>query len=275
MRKLGKRKWYDDGEPLKCPFCRVGKFDNEASFALLASLFEIAKTLIVYDCASAAWGCTEKLSAARLADHEAVCEHRLSYCPGTCCDFKAPFKELAAHGETRSSGKFKSPCFTVFQDAKSEKSFFVWTVDLRESELQLVKNGNKANFARSDFRTQPAILFSQDPSVRACILTGVCDDGQFFTASVLWLENDYALSKRKENIYFKLMVFSCGCNSQMFFGEPAFQNWSTEKIESAKRQLKIHISTFAAMFNRCTSCSVNNAEAVLRIELIHIPKKKM
>jgi len=69
-----------DKEGPSCPLCRVGKYDEAASFVTLKAIFDIAKNFITYDCQGVSFGCFKKFSASELLVHEARCPHALSNC---------------------------------------------------------------------------------------------------------------------------------------------------------------------------------------------------
>jgi hypothetical protein len=246
---------------LACPLCRVGRFDEEATFATLKAIFDVVKNFIVYDCQGVNWGCQAKLSASQLAGHEAGCPSALSICPATGCNYKAPFPHLLKHG---------SKCFTQITDAKNSSSFFVWRVDVGGKELLDSATGE---FYERERGFKPAVLCSQDPAVKVCLLTSTTKDGQFFTASVLWLQDNHIPKTRKEKRFVSIVAKSCNCNGQKFTGEAAFQNWDESERRAEGRQLKIHLSTFSNLVKKCLVCNISEEPTlVLQVELI-FPKK--
>lgn len=258
MKKIKKA---GDGSQLSCPICRVGKFDEAANFAALKALFDIAKNFIVYDCQGVNWGCTAKLSANDVLGHEAVCGSALSICPGSGCNFKAPYKHLAEHNWKREG----TPCFTFLRTARNGRSFFVWIFEVGGRELL----DDDAGAFRPPYRGfKPGMLCSQDPSVKACLLTGITEDKQFFAASVVWLQDNFIPKTRREKRFVKIVAQSCSCKGQKFTGEAAFQNWDKNEMEAEGRQLKIHRSTFQSFLGKCLVCNSENSKVVLQIEVL-------
>jgi hypothetical protein len=262
------QKGRDEAE-LKCPVCRVSGFDPAATFSTLKSLFDIAKKSITYDCQGVNWGCTAKLSARDLKAHEAACEHAISICPGEGCNFKAPFRLFSKHGNPTHVVKKPNgpsrPCFIEIGDTKNTNSFFVWNIDIGGREMLDEENSCFATVSRGFL---PAILRSQDPTIKACLLTSLTDDRNYFIASILWLEDDHQTNTRKKKKFAKLIACSCNCIALRFVGETAFQNWDKEQIQSANRQLRIHWSLFSDILNGCTRCKyTKNVKLRLMIEL--------
>jgi len=254
-------------EEPNCPVCREGKFRESARFATLLAFFDIAKNFISYECEGSAWGCSAKLSAKTLVEHETVCEKRLSVCPGSGCNFKAPFENFALHGSSSNEGKFPHPCFNQAKELNNKDHFFVWNIEL-DGETMIDVESRRFVGDRKKIIHKPILLSSQNPSLRACVVTAPSVDHRCFTASILWLEPDYALEKRKEKRIFKVYLFSCGCSTMLFKGEPIFQNWDTDKVDSSCRQLCVHFVTFYAMLHTCILCNAKDCKISICIELV-------
>jgi hypothetical protein len=155
-------------------------------------------------------------------------------------------------------------CFTVVSNIGSSNSN-VWYVEFGGPEM--VDRKNKIfDIDKSVYK--PAIFCSQDPNVKAYLSTRITEDEQFFTAHVVWLQNDYIAKTRKEKRFVKILARTCHCNSVKFVGEAAFQNWDTEETaETAKRQLRLHWSTFLDIVKKCTRCSTQNPKLFIQVEL--------
>lgn len=261
MKKVKKR---DDKTATLCPMCRVGEFDEGVTFATLKALFDIAKNYIVYDCQGVYWGCTAKLSAAEVAGHEAKCPQSLSICPADGCNFKAPFPKLIEHN-ARSGG---SKCFAEIRDSRNRASFFVWEMELSGRELfdpKLVK------FLAGKC-SKPAMLCSQDPTVKVCLFTGITQDQEFLTVSVMWLQDNCVPNTRRDKRFVKIVAQTCRCNGIKFTGEAGFQNWDKADLEADGRQLKIHRSTYLDLLRKCAVCNNNDTSLVLKVELLFAGK---
>jgi hypothetical protein len=261
MKKVKKR---DDKTETLCPMCRVGTFDEAASFATLKALFDIAKKYMVYDCQGVYWGCTAKLTAAEVAGHDARCPHSLSICPADGCNFKAPFPKLMEHN-ARSGG---TKCFAEIKESGNVKSFFVWKLEIVGSEL----------FDRllCKFRpgrcSKPAMLCSQDPTVKVCLLTNVSKDQEFLTLSVVWLLDNCVPTTRRDKRFVKIIAQTCRCNGLKFTGEAGFQNWDKADLEADGRQLKIHRSTYTDLLRKCAVCNNNEPQLTIQVELLFAGK---
>ena len=261
MKKLKKRA--DKTETL-CPLCRVGEFDETASFATLKALFDIAKNYIVYDCQGVYWGCTAKLSAAEVAGHEARCPYSLSICPADGCNFKAPLQNLLDHN-ARSGG---SKCFVEIKDSRNHASFFVWKMEVAGRELFDPK---LCKFVAGRC-LKPTMLCSQDPTVKLCLFTGATKDQEFLIVSVMWLKDSCVPTMRREKRFVKILAQTCRCNGVKFTGEVGFQNWDQADLEADARQLKIHRSTYVDLLRKCTLCNNNEPQLMIQVELLFAGK---
>ena len=263
MKKFKKR---EDKTEIVCPLCRVGRFKEDASFATLKALFDIAKIYVIYDCQGVNWGCTAKLSASQVAGHEAACPYAMSICPADGCNFKGPYLNLLEHN-SRSGG---SKCFSEIRDARNRASFFVWRIDVGGMELL---DSDTGLFLDNDRGFKPAMLCSQDPTVKVCLLTGVTADREFLTASVLWLQDNCIPNTRRDKRFVKIIAQTCRCKGLKFTGEAGFQNWDRIDLEAAGRQLKIHRSTFLDLVRKCNVCNGSeNPQLSLQVELLFTGK---
>jgi len=244
MKKIKKRT--DDTETT-CPVCRVGKFDESASFAALKSVFDLAKNFILYECQGSAWGCAYRYSASALADHEAVCPNVPSICPGDGCNFRAPFSHLRAHNLRGSSGELRRDsrrCFVELTESGNSSTFFVWKVEIGGRKLL----------------TEEAV-------------TGFTEDKEFFTASVIQLQDSCLQNAKGKKGYVYIIAKSCCCNSQTFVRELSYQNWDKNEMEADGRQLKMHRSTLSDIVKDCPICCKKNLVLTLQIELVFGFKK--
>ena len=257
MKKLS-----TDKEGPSCPLCRVGKYDEAASFVTLKAIFDIAKNFITYDCQGVSFGCFKKFSASELLVHEARCPQALSNCPGQGCNYKAPLSYLRAHNT-----ELRAKCFTEIGYARNCSSFFVWKIEIGGREL-LDAEGRV--FCKGDRSFKPALLRSQDPAVKLCLLTGLTEERNFFTANVVLLkDNCFPKAIRQENRCVKFSAQACHCNSLTFTGEAVYQNCDGSEMEAEGRQLRIHSSTFLSLVRKCLLCKSNvNPKLLLRVELI-------
>ena len=271
MKKIKKK---SDNSEVTCPVCRVGKFDESASFAALKSVFDLAKKFIFYECQGSAWGCAYKYSASALVEHEAVCPNVPSICPGDGCNFRAPFSHLRAHNLRGSSGEYRGDsrrCFIELTESGNSTTFFVWKVDFGGRKLL---TGETRHFTDPGYGFEkPVMLCSQDPNVKVCLVTGFTEDKEFFTASVVQLQDSCLQNAKGKKGYVHIIAKSCCCNSQTFVRELSYQNWDKSEMEADGRQLKMHRSTLSDIVKDCPVCCKKNPVLTLQIELVFGFKK--
>ena len=256
MKKLQKR---GDKTEVFCPLCRVGKFEESDSFAALKTLFDVAKKFVIYECQGANWGCTARLSASQVLGHEASCTNAPSVCPGDGCNFKAPFRYLSEHNRKPRA----TSCFTEIRNTGNRSTFFLWKIDVGGQELLDEPLGT---FKTREEGFKPSVLCSQDPSVKACLLTSVSPQEEFFFASVVWLQDNCISKARREKRFVEILAQSCHCNGLKFTGEAAFQNWESREIEG--KQLKLHCQNFRDLVKKCVACGSENGRVTLQIKLL-------
>jgi hypothetical protein len=143
----------------------------------------------------------------------------------------------------------------------------VWKIEIGGREL-LDAEGRV--FCNGDRAFKPALLRSQDPAVKLCLLTGLTEERDFFTANVVLLkDNCFPKAIRQENRCVKFSAQACHCNSLTFTGEAVYQNCDRSELEAEGRQLRIHSSTFLGLVRKCLLCKSNvNPKLLLRVELI-------